>query len=421
MDARERVEQCLALKVMRLTRPTPGQASLPSSDTTDISQDMLKMKLKEDVNSLENLEELSLGKLLILPQAFGSIYLGETFSSYICIHNDSTEACRKITLKADLQTSTQRISLVSGQDEQQLSPGETIDHVIQHEVKELGSHILVCDVTYSSQSADKLNFRKFFKFQVMKPLDVKTKFYNAERDEVYLEAQVQNITQGIITLERVSLDPSNVFTVKSLCVEETDENNCGIFSNGTALQPQDSWQYLFCLSPKPGLGSDKLVKSITSIGKLDIVWRTAHGDKGRLQTSQLQRQPPVCGELSLMVVSAPSIAVLHKPFELVLNITNNSERTVELQLNLENQAYTNFMFTGVVNSMLGLLEPGGFTKVKLDVIPESTGLQYISAIRIKDLLLGRDYVYNDQVQVFTVADEDLANVVHLGAKKNEGA
>ena len=40
--------------------------------------------------------------------------------------------------------------------------------------------------------------------------------------------------------------------------------------------------------------------------------------KGRLQTSQLQRQPPVCGELSLMVVSAPSIAVLHKPFELVL-------------------------------------------------------------------------------------------------------
>ena len=48
----------------------------------------------------------------------------------------------------------------------------------------------------------------------MKPLDVKTKFYNAERDEVYLEAQVQNITQGIITLERVSLDPSNVFTGK---------------------------------------------------------------------------------------------------------------------------------------------------------------------------------------------------------------
>ena len=36
------------------------------------------------------------------------------------------------------------------------------------------------------------SFRKFFKFQVVKPLDVKTKFYNTENDEVYLEAQVNN-------------------------------------------------------------------------------------------------------------------------------------------------------------------------------------------------------------------------------------
>ncbi|GBP23237.1 Cytoplasmic phosphatidylinositol transfer protein 1 [Eumeta japonica] len=46
------------------------------------------------------------------------------------------------------------------------------------------------------------SFRKFFKFEVMKPLDVKTKFYNAESDDVYLEAQVQNITSGPITLEQ---------------------------------------------------------------------------------------------------------------------------------------------------------------------------------------------------------------------------
>ena len=37
----------------------------------------------------------------------------------------------------------------------------------------------------------------------MKPLDVKTKFYNAESDEVYLEAQVQNITAGTITVDKV--------------------------------------------------------------------------------------------------------------------------------------------------------------------------------------------------------------------------
>ena len=40
--------------------------------------------------------------------------------------------------------------------------------------------------------------------QVMKPLDVKTKFYNAESDEVFLEAQVQNITATTITIDKVT-------------------------------------------------------------------------------------------------------------------------------------------------------------------------------------------------------------------------
>ena len=38
--------------------------------------------------------------------------------------------------------------------------------VLGHEVKELGTHILVCEVTYTTASGEKLNFRKFFKFQV---------------------------------------------------------------------------------------------------------------------------------------------------------------------------------------------------------------------------------------------------------------
>ena len=47
----------------------------------------------------------------------------------------------------------------------------------------------------------------------MKPLDVKTKFYNAESEDVFLEAQVQNITVGPLCLEKVGLDPSPMFKV----------------------------------------------------------------------------------------------------------------------------------------------------------------------------------------------------------------
>ena len=38
--------------------------------------------------------------------------------------------------------------------------------MLGHEVKELGTHILVCEVTYTTAQGEKLIFRKFFKFQV---------------------------------------------------------------------------------------------------------------------------------------------------------------------------------------------------------------------------------------------------------------
>ena len=70
----------------------------------------------------------------MLPQSFGNIYLGETFASYVCVHNDSTEVCSTVVLRADLQTATQRINLVPGSESlnntrDSLAPGSSIDQV----------------------------------------------------------------------------------------------------------------------------------------------------------------------------------------------------------------------------------------------------------------------------------------------------
>ena len=31
----------------------------------------------------------------------GNIYLGETFSSYVCVHNDSTEVCSGVSVSTN--------------------------------------------------------------------------------------------------------------------------------------------------------------------------------------------------------------------------------------------------------------------------------------------------------------------------------
>ena len=48
-----------------------------------------------------------------------------------------------MTLQADLQTSSQRLALSSGAGDarDELAQDESIDDVIQHEVKELGTHM----------------------------------------------------------------------------------------------------------------------------------------------------------------------------------------------------------------------------------------------------------------------------------------
>ncbi|KAK3734491.1 hypothetical protein QZH41_006515 [Actinostola sp. cb2023] len=111
-----------------------------------------------DIAAIKNVYNFALGDLLVLPQTFGNIFLGETFSSYISVHNDSNQTVKDIVIK------------------------------------------------------------------VLKPLDVKTKFYNGEDDSLFLEAQVQNITSSPMVMESVRLEPSPLYNVTDLNLVNADNN-----------------------------------------------------------------------------------------------------------------------------------------------------------------------------------------------------
>ena len=66
------------------------------------------------------------------------------------------------------------------------------------------------------------------------------------------------------------------------------------------------------------------MKGATNIGKLDIIWRTNMGDRGRLQTSQLQRMAPNHGDVRFNVETIPSIVRVNQAFKMTCVIINNS-------------------------------------------------------------------------------------------------
>ncbi|XP_058805357.1 trafficking protein particle complex subunit 13 [Phymastichus coffea] len=399
MEAKPKSEHLLSLKVMRLTRPTLANPIVVTCENSDLPGHILNIALKNDCTSLEGMETLAVGQFMVLPQSFGNIYLGEIFSSYLCVHNGSHQSVKDVTVKADLQTSTQTIPL-SGQNYQirELAPNYTIDEVIHHEVKETGTHILVCEVVYTpiALGAQPTSFRKFFKFQVVKPLDVKTKFYNAENDEVYVEAQIQNLTAYPICLEKVALESSHLFTVSTLTSNEKSESIYGVVN---LLDSGHSRQYLYCLKPQPSLAKDpKLLHNATNIGKLDIVWRSNLGERGRLQTSQLQRMAPDYGDLRITARDLIAKAFLEEPCTFKLQIINTSERQMDLLLGLPNN--TSIAWSGISDRMIGTLKPGEMVQIPLCLIPLECGLVSVSGLKLTDTFLKRVYELDDLAQIF---------------------
>ena len=120
-------------------------------------------------------------ELLTLPSSFGSIQLGETFSSCLCVNNEKQVEIEVTQFKVEMQTVTAKAILyeLEGSDNY-LAAGDTLEHIVHHEIKELGQHVLACTITYrlppnsrSIQSASEdmndpslQTFRKFYKFAV---------------------------------------------------------------------------------------------------------------------------------------------------------------------------------------------------------------------------------------------------------------
>lgn len=400
MNVPEPTEHLLALKVMRLTRPTLVSPQIITSESRDLAQNSFQKVLENDGAAVAGAETLTAGQFMLLPQSFGNIYLGETFSSYICVHNCTTHPVEGVTVKADLQSITTRINLPMHDKPTTLNADDTLDDVIHYEVKEIGAHILVCEVNYSTPAGFQQYFRKYFKFQVLKPLDVKTKFYNVEMDEIYLEAQIQNITTGPFCLEKVELDSSEHYTVTPL---NTLPNGESVFSSKNMLQPNNSCQFLYCIKPIPEIAKDiKALRAANTIGKLDIVWRSNLGEKGRLQTSQLQRIPFEYTDVRMDVVEAKNIVKIGEPFTFICRVTNTSDRPMELMAKLDTKTSFGCDYTGSAEFNLGNMDPGQAKEFPLTVCPAKLGLIKITNLILTNVVLKRTYEYDDVVHVFVV-------------------
>jgi len=196
--------------------------------------------------------------------------------------------------------------------------------IVQFDLKEEGNHILAVSVSYTETtmsdhsdthrstpaSGRVRTFRKLYQFIAQPCLSVRTKASELAPLEVEnkalgpygkskllrfaLEAQLENVGDDSVVVERTTLNPKPPFQGKSLNwdIEGPDDNASQL--SRPILNPRDVLQVAFLVEQEVGQqeGVESLQKDLkrdgrATLGQLSIEWRTAMGDRGFLTTGNL--------------------------------------------------------------------------------------------------------------------------------------
>jgi hypothetical protein len=310
---------------MQQQPPTAGPTSSSTTNEVTTAVPTLKvMRLQKpelDIAKAGTLKpsECLLSSSLCLPDSFGVIHVGETFTAYLGALNVSKRLpVTNLTVTAQLQTPSQRWHMASKILDEcnaaggcELQPEQGIDSIVSHTLEEAGQHILRVEVGYGGIGGTMKSLRKFYRFQVSNPLVISELTYRSGKLSCFLSVSLQNNgheSKGGLTIssadfeaapgliaEKVVSRPPNTGIRK---MRETDPTfkigtkgayfprGVDLFDHSGRLERGDSEQYIFKITvSKSQSTSGSFVKEITAgdqLGKAMFTWRKACGEMGRM-------------------------------------------------------------------------------------------------------------------------------------------
>ncbi|CZT44066.1 uncharacterized protein RSE6_04192 [Rhynchosporium secalis] len=325
----------ISLKVLRLSRPSlslQNPLPTPSPSSTPPSAHSIDPSASRAYPSSQT-DPFILSPLLTLPPAFGSAYVGETFSCTLCANNEilsgSASAVGKVIsnvrIEAEMKipSSGVPIPLILGPEGSSkenekgkereksesethaekdhggvdLEPGKSLQKIVNFDLKEEGSHVLAVTVTYSETtptSGRVRTFRKLYQFVCKGCMVVRTKTgalppksgsEEKQSRRWALEAQLENCGEEIITLDMAVLETTEGFTSQGLNWEVVVP---GEEMERPILMPGDVQQVCFLVEEKEG--NEDVPEPLDGrlvFGILSLAWRGAMGNRGFLSTGPL--------------------------------------------------------------------------------------------------------------------------------------
>ena len=228
-----------------------------------------------------------------------------------------------------MQTPSQTIPLelyspIPEDEQKALEPGKSLQKILRFDLKEEGNHVLAVNVSYTETTQVEgglqatggrlRNFRKLYQFIAQPCLSVRTKateFPSVEVDDktfgpygkskllrYVLEAQLENVGDAAIVLERTFLEVKPPFKSTSLNWDLSSPGNMEM--ERPKLNPRSVQQVAFLVEQEHGVTQgletvqkDLKVQGRTVLGQLSIEWRGSMGDRGFLSTGSLMTRKKI--------------------------------------------------------------------------------------------------------------------------------
>ncbi|KAL7687247.1 putative trafficking protein particle complex subunit 13 [Plasmopara halstedii] len=411
------------LKVMRLYKPklyvqgVSGGSLLPTSMS----------------EATATQHEFALSSMLILPDSFGEIFLGNTFSSYISVINPYSCDLRDVGLSANIQCANDRVELHDNRFARTgkfpppnpvavLPAGSSLDMVVDYPLNQVGNHVLRVGVAYVDPiTGENKTLRKFYRFGVQNPLVITFKQNSSPQheSESIVEAQIRNVSKLPLFVDSITFLPLLPFTSEEMAIHGTDieEKNTSLSNllalnntSQTLVYPQEEIQRVFRVWFDPASDPTLLnTQGSQSLGRLHVGWKTSMGEAGSVQSQLVMRKlsDTVAARNSnvmIAITEVPKEVAVGQPFIAAISVTNNTAKSLTLQLQYRKEMMRGIVCSSLSYQTLDLLEPKTMTIVWKEFLPIVGGLQVLGGPVCVDIHSGQELTQSVELaHVFVVS------------------
>lgn len=347
----------LTLKVMRLRKPS-SLAPLPHGSALDVPK-------------------------LLLPMALTQSLVGESFTGYLHISNSSPWPVRDVGLKVELQigNSTFMLHNSAASPVASVAPGEFFEALVEHTLRDAGTYVLSCSVTYSrSPNGEQGSFKRSYRFPALQPFAVSHRVVQLDQ-ELLVECAIENATSGSIYLTSWQLNCVDGLISKPL--EERDANGG---SDSRLLKARGSHSVIFRVSSQCGEDSNQSLRlqQLEHIGSLSLGWSVPDGSNGCVEVHQVWTKAMQAPSLDLQLVSCPRQVAVEAPFELVLEVVNSTPNVIEPKVVFDVRLMGSARVLGALQRPLPSLEPGKRQRLQVQLLATVPGLHGLQGISVWD-------------------------------------